>query len=124
VDPAVPLAELPEPLVELPVEPPIDPLVSVPVADPDDPACDGSFDGSFDGSVAVELLEPEEPDPIVDPLDPDCAAAGIPAKSSPAVPRPATQPHPIFMRLPPLLLLRSRRPRHPCRGSSCWRPIR
>lgn len=89
-----PVAPLVEPPVELPVELPIEPLVSVPVAeDPDDPVCDGSFEGSFDGSVVVEPRE----SPAVGALVPDCAAAGMPAKSSPAVPRPATKPHPIFM---------------------------
>jgi hypothetical protein len=86
-----------EPLVEPPLEPlPVaEPLVPVPpyVEDPLEP---------FDVSSVVEpVAEPLEPEPVVDPLDPDCARAGTPAKSSPAVPRPATKPHPIFMRLPP-----------------------
>jgi hypothetical protein len=49
---------------------------------------------------------------LPEPLDP-CPHAGTPAKSSPAVPRPATKPHPIFMRLPPCCCSVRRRTRHP-----------
>jgi hypothetical protein len=115
---AVEPIEDPEPVVSLEVEPPIvdppvvpEPVVPEPVVEPLEPVppYDEPLEPFDDGSVVVSLelpLEPEpiEPEPVepLDPLDPEvCAHAGTPATSSPAVPRPATTPHPIFIRLPP-----------------------
>jgi len=107
-----------------PVDELVEPLVSEPVVLPVAP---GDVDESRDVVLPVLSLSlcPEADDPLLpvpdDPLLPlVCAHEGA-ATSSPAVARPATLPHPIFMLLP-LQLLRLETDQAPCHGSSCWLP--
>jgi hypothetical protein len=102
-----------------PVEPvpPIEPLWSDPVDDPDpsDPELPELDPDPIDPELEPEpvdpgLVEPEPIEPLSSPcvalpLDdvpaPLCARAGTAVSSSPAIPRPATTPHPIrFMNFP------------------------
>src|SRR5512138_3368435 len=97
---------LEEPLLDpLPIDPEVEP-------EPVEPEC-------VESRSLVDL--PEEV-PLV-PVDPDdvplCARAGPVARRSPAIPRPPTTPHPIFIRIPSLLLV-WRRTRRSCRGT---RPV-
>ncbi len=92
------------------VEPVAEPLVPI-----DEPLLEGApivLEPDFD----VSLLPLE---PVLLPLDPVCASAGA-ATSSPAIPRPATIPHPSFIRFTPDVETEP----GTCRGSSCWLPIR
>lgn len=78
----------------------------LPPDEPLEPFDDGSVVVSLELPLEPEPIEPEPVDPL-DPADPDvCARAGTPAKSSPAVPRPATTPHAIFISLPPCCSVR------------------
>jgi hypothetical protein len=66
-------------------------------------------------------LDPVEPVPAL-PLV--CAKAGAPVTRRPAMPRPPTTPHPIFIRIPSLLLrLETDQAFVPWRPS-CWLPER
>jgi hypothetical protein len=103
-----------EPVEPLDPVPPVEPLWSDPVDDPDpsDPELPELDPDPIDpelvdpGLVEPEPIEPLSSPCVVLPLDdvpaPLCARAGTAVSSSPAIPRPATTPHPIrFMNFPP-----------------------
>ena len=122
---------LDEPVEPEPVVPDVEPELPVPMSleepldlVPSEPELELE---PFEPAVSRSLVVWPDALPLdpVDPVDPLLSAkAGAVATRSPAIPRPPTTPHPIFIRIPSLLLRletdQAFVPWHP----SCWLPER